>query len=195
MNYFNQNARYKGERQDEELLSPIIAGQPEPLWDLATDGMIQTATTPLPTITATSVRTLFPVQRLCPSSINFASNGGTQKEALLTNFDTDYFVGSVHVVVHMNYVNLLCSNNVTAAELSQRFRDVMQATQTDINNGAITANDMRTLAAQRSAIRLLFFTNYNNTALDNFGTTGIGSMTYYFQDWRSSEYRIPTSCP
>jgi hypothetical protein len=42
MNYFNQNARYKGERQDEELLSPIIAGQPEPLWDLATDGMIQT---------------------------------------------------------------------------------------------------------------------------------------------------------
>jgi hypothetical protein len=382
VNYFNQNAHYKGERQDAELLSPIIAGQPEPLWDLATQGMIQTAlgdysfievplksskgrlgmvnwreepqstgklteldalnyyrlvitkdkkgvldgkfmiatpdkqyaysklglsemrncgfdrpaldfegatmyydldgkywkgwsyakgkqieevtqvkksalqtrdvecswmsvgysytitvgegidaistphfdiywvfrcvstgrrdfspwlwdrmeqaTAPLPTITVTSVRTLFPEQRICLASFNFFSNSApgipsSQMEALFKNFDIDFNVNGVHVPVHINYASLLYNNTVTPREASDFFKARMQDTQNAINNGAIST-DM-TLLAQKSAIRALFFTNYNNVAFNTMGTTGIGPMSYYLEDWRAGSYSVPTTCP
>ncbi|MEN9610946.1 MAG: hypothetical protein RLZZ628_1760 [Bacteroidota bacterium] len=153
------------------------------------------ATAPLPTITATSVTSLFPHQRICPKSFVFDPNGGNsnQKSALFKTFDIDFLVDQVHVDVNINYASFLYNNNVTQQEASDFFRARMQDVQVRINAGDI--DDYGTLSAQRSAIRELFIRTYNNVALNRFGMTGIGLMKYELETWRAEKYSTPTTCP
>jgi hypothetical protein len=164
------------------------------LWD-----RMERATTPLPTITTTSLRIILPSERICPNDItaSFASNAtdgipSTQKDALLKDFNINFTVNGANITVPMSYVTLTCDKDVTGDELSRFFQARMIETQNLINNGAVS-NIVRPAALQ-SQIRQLFFTQYNSVAMRTFGSTGIASMAYYNQSWRISRFVIPTTC-
>jgi hypothetical protein len=155
-------------------------------------------TSSLPTITATSVRSLFPEQRICLESFNFFSNSASgipssQMEALFKNFDINFRINGVDIPVHINYASLLYNNTVTPRQASDFFQARMNDTQNAIDNGAI-ATDLTPLA-KKSAIRALFFTTYNDVAFNTMGNLGIGPMSYYLEDWRAGSYRVPSTCP
>jgi hypothetical protein len=156
---------------------------------------IDNITPSLPTINTTSLRIIFPDQRICPLSFIFDPNGGTsnQKSALFSNFNLDFMVNGVHVDVNINYASLLYDNGVTQQDASNFFQARMQDVRTQINGGAL--NDFRGLPAQRSAIRELFIRTYNNVAFSTMGMTGIGPMKYELEGWRSNRYSTPATCP